>query len=52
MFNLKKLIVDTLVSNIQISDAILIAANNAVKENGKTTEEDNVKFQKIKGVSK
>lgn len=49
MLNLKKLIVKALVSEIKISDAILIAANNAVSAND-TLESNQV--QQTKGVSK
>ena len=39
MIKLKNIILDALVSNIKISDAILIAADNAVKVNGKGSKE-------------
>lgn len=35
MLNLKKLIVNALVFQVKITDAILIAADNAVNENSK-----------------
>jgi len=35
MLNLKKLIIKALVSEIKISDTILIAADNAIRENEK-----------------
>lgn len=50
MIKLKELIVNALVSKIKISDAILIAADNAVNENSKLS--DKVKSKQTKGVSK
>lgn len=46
MINLKTIVVKALVANIKISDAILIAAVNAVKENGKALESNKTEVSK------